>query len=71
MSDTPGAPNYIAPERFYTLQGFKTAAGIGDTLIRRARRGGVQIPAKRIGRRKFIRGDDGIRYLEQVARLQP
>jgi hypothetical protein len=64
-----GRPSYIAPERLYTLQGFKDASGISGTRIREARLKGVEPLYLEVGRRKFIRGQDAIEYIERLAVL--
>jgi hypothetical protein len=62
-------PSYIDPERLYTLSGFHQISGISRTRVREARRRGVDFPAVTVGRRKFVRGEAAIRYIERLASL--
>jgi len=66
---TTKAPSYLAPERLYSIKGFIAAAGVSSTRMREARHAGVVLPTLEVGRRKFVRGSDGITYLEQLAAL--
>jgi hypothetical protein len=61
--------SYIAPERLYTLAGFKEASGISQTRMREARMRGVEPVVLRVGKRCFIRGLDAITYIESLASL--
>ena len=61
--------NFIDPHRLYTLHGFQQDAGISPTRIREARRNGVVLPKLKVGRRVFVRGVDGIEYIERLATL--
>lgn len=61
-------PTYIAPDRLYSLKGFYTASGITPTRISEARRCGIDLPCLEVGKRKFVRGSDGIAYIERLAR---
>ena len=63
------APDGIESTKLYTMKGFQAAAGVGHSLIRRARDAGIPLPAIRVGRRKFIKGDAAIQYLEAISRL--
>jgi hypothetical protein len=69
VTATTRAPSFIAPERLYSLRGFQVAAGVSATRIREARKAGIVLPTLEVGRRKFVRGTDGIAYLEQLAAL--
>jgi hypothetical protein len=60
-------PSFLAPERLYSLRGFQAAAGVSSTRMREARQAGIELPALEVGRRKFVRGADGIAYLEKLA----
>ncbi len=66
---TTRAPSFLAPERLYTLSGFQVAAGVSATRIREARRLGVELPTIVVGKRKFVRGRDGIFFIERLATL--
>ena len=62
-------PAGLQPGYLYTLRGFKDAAGVGNSLIRRARIAGIALPTLTVGRRKFIEGKDAIQFLKSVAKL--
>ena len=62
-------PRGIRPDVLYTLSGFKSAAGIGHSLIRRARGAGIKLPTMTVGRRKFIEGAAAIKYLKSISQL--
>jgi hypothetical protein len=62
-------PSFIDPERLYTLRGFQECSGIAATRIREARLQGVPLPTIKVGKRVFVRGADGIAYIERLATL--
>lgn len=62
-------PSYIDPTRLYSLRGYWNASGISPTRIREARRLGIELPTLLVGRRKFVRGADGIAFIERLATL--
>jgi hypothetical protein len=64
-------PTYIAPERLYTLRGFREASGISPTRMRDARLRGIEVPMLTVGKRKFVRGHDAIAYIERLAAEPP
>lgn len=64
------SPSFIAPERLYSIKGFQAHAGISSTRMRMARQRGVDLPKLEVGRRRFVRGSDGIAYLEALAKLE-
>lgn len=57
----------ILPGALYPLTAFCSASGISSTRIRAARRGGLDLPVRQVGRRKFVRGSDGIKFIERLA----
>lgn len=59
--------SYIAPERLYSLRGFQQASGVTATRIHHAKRAGIDLPTLAVGRRKFVRGSDGIEFIEKLA----
>ena len=61
---------FIDPGRLYTRKAFLAAAGLGDTTIRQARRAGVELVTLTVGRQPYIRGRDGIDFIEKLASLQ-
>jgi hypothetical protein len=62
--------SFIVPEWLYTLKGFQAASGVSATRMREARRAGIFLPMLEVGRRKFIRGIDGIAYIERLSQLR-
>jgi hypothetical protein len=67
MSTKREPTSFIAPERLYTLRGFQAASGITSTRMYAARRLGIVCPMLEVGRRKFMRGADAIRFIERLA----
>ncbi len=65
----PRRRDAVAPERMYPLAAFQELTGIGPTRMREARIAGVFLTTIDVGRRKFVRGEDGIAYIEQLAEL--
>ena len=61
--------SFIDPHRLYTLKGFQQDAGISPSRIREARQNGVDLPRLKVGRRMFVKGTDGISYIERLAQL--
>jgi hypothetical protein len=59
--------SYIAPERLYSLKGFQQASGVTATRIHHAKQAGIDLPTLAVGRRKFVRGEDAIAYIEALA----
>lgn len=60
---------FIDPHRLYALRGFQQAGGISETRRRLAKQHGVTLPILKVGRRAFVRGSDGIAYIEKLAEL--
>ena len=69
MSITTKRPREIAPERLYPLRAFHEASGIAPTRIREARLQGLVLQTVNVGKRKFVRGSDGISFIERLAQL--
>jgi hypothetical protein len=42
-------PTFIAPERLYTLRGFREASGISQIRMREARLRGIELPMLTVG----------------------
>jgi len=59
----------IHPGSLYPYAAFIRCSGITKSRIREARLQGVDIPTIEVGRRLFIRGSDGIAYIQQLATL--
>jgi hypothetical protein len=64
-------PTFIAPERLYTLRGFREASGFSQTRMREARLRGIELPTLSVGRRKFVRGTEAIAFIERLAAENP
>ena len=58
---------YVDPSRLYTRRAFLRAAGLGDSTARKARRIGLALPVIRLGRQEYVRGAEGIGWIEAVA----
>ncbi len=67
MATATHTPTFISPENLYSLRGFVAASGISETRIREARRAGIELPTINAGRRKFVRGQDAIAFVERLA----
>lgn len=61
--------SYLDPACLYTYSGFITCSGISKSRIREARLRGVKLPAMKVGKRLYIRGRDGIEFVEKLAEL--
>lgn len=59
----------IVPFGLYTLPAFYQLTGISETRRRLARRGGVELDLIEVGRRKLVKGDAAISYVEALAEL--
>ena len=66
----PKQASFIAPERLYSLRGFYGDSGVSDTRRREAARQGVVLPTLEVGRLKYVRGHDGIAYIEKLAAME-
>lgn len=60
----------ISPADLYPLRSFLETAGIGRSTLRRARERGVELTMLRVGRCKYVRGADGIAFLEAAATVE-
>ncbi len=67
---TVSSPTYIAPERLYAIRAFIAHSGISATRRREARQRGVVLPTISVGKRVFVRGADGIAYIEKLAAME-
>ena len=63
----PRPAGAVDPTLFYTFPEFMRVAGIGYTTIRKAKAKGVDLPLQKVGRRKYLRGSDGVEFLEKLA----
>ena len=66
----PRQSSYIAPERLYSLRGFYVESGISETRRREAARQGVELPTLEVGKRKYVRGWEGIAFIEKLAEME-
>lgn len=62
-------PTYLDADRLYSRQGFITASGISPTRLREARLQGLEPAWLEVGRRLYLRGNDAINFVEQLAEL--
>jgi hypothetical protein len=70
MATTTRPPSsYIAPERLYSLVGFMQCSGVAKSRIREARLRGLVLTVIKTGKRHFVRGADGIEFIEKLAEL--
>ena len=69
INATTGAPTCIDPENLYSLAEFIRCSGLSYSRIRRAAKGGLEIPTIAVGRRKFVEGSSGIAYIRQLAAM--
>ncbi len=69
MTPSSKSTREIAPERFYPLRAFQEASGIAPTRMREARLQGVHLETVDVGKRKFVRGSDGIEYILRLSTL--
>jgi hypothetical protein len=60
-------PTFIDPERLYSLRGFVESSGVSLTRIREASRSMIELRVLRAGKRVFVRGCDGIEFIERLA----
>jgi hypothetical protein len=60
-------PTFIDPHRLYAIRSFWSASGISPTRIRVAKRRGIELKTVDVGKRKFVRGADGIAFIEALA----
>lgn len=61
--------SFIAPDYLYTYEGFVRCSGISKARIYEARRAGCVLPRLKVGKRLFVRGYDGIAFIERLAEL--
>ena len=60
-------PTFLDPERLYSLRGFVESSGVSLTRIREASRSKIELRVIRAGKRVFVRGRDGIEFIERLA----
>ena len=58
---------FIDPHRLYTRRGFLAASGLGDNTVRTGRRKGIELLTLTVGRQRYVRGSDGIAWIERLA----
>ena len=64
---TTASPSFIDSSRLYSLSRFIRDSGISYTRIQNAAREGIELPMVACGKRKFVRGVDGIDFMERLA----
>jgi hypothetical protein len=64
---TTERPAPIYPEALYPRRAFMGAAGISEQRLYQAKQRGITLPTLNVGRRVFVRGADGIRFIERLA----
>ncbi len=57
----------IDPKKVYLIGSFYAVAGIGLTTVRNAKHNGIELCCLQAGRRKWVKGSDGIAFLESLA----
>lgn len=61
------SPDSLNPAHLYSLHGFYRVTGLNSHHIRAAKKLGLALPAKKIGKRKFIEGHAGADFLIEFA----
>ena len=64
---TTASPSCIDADRLYSLARFIRDSGLSYTRIQLAKRDGIELNMVACGRRKFVRGRDGIDFIERLA----
>jgi len=64
---TAAETSFLDPACLYTYSGFIKCSGISKSRIREARLRGIKLPAMKVGKRLYIRGRDGIAFIERLA----
>lgn len=59
----------LDPRCLYPLAAFIRTSGIAKSRIRDARLMGSPLPTLKVGKRVFVRGADGIAFVEKLAEL--
>jgi hypothetical protein len=60
-------PSFIDPDRVYSLSRFIRDSGLSQTRIQFAKHDGIDLKMVECGRRKFVRGADGIDFILRLA----
>jgi hypothetical protein len=60
----------IDPAKLYPYAAFIRVSGCSKTRICMARRDGILLPIRKVGRRGYVLGRDGIDFLLQLAAAQ-
>lgn len=61
---------YVDRRRMYMRSAFFSDLGLGRTVLRQARRAGIELPTLRVGKMLLVDGADGIEFLRRVAEHQ-
>ena len=70
ISATTKTPSFIDPTRLYSLRKFVIDSGISLTRIRQAKHQGIELLKVHAGKRVFVRGIDGVRFIEKLDQLE-
>lgn len=71
MAGTTREPSYIDPRNLYTRPGAVAVSGVSSTRIREAgRKYGLKLPWINCGRRKFVRGESLIQFIETLSEIE-
>jgi hypothetical protein len=57
----------IRPDVLYPLQAFIRASGVSKTKMREARLMGLPLPVLELGKRLYVRGAEGIAWIEALS----
>ena len=57
----------IRPDTLYPLAAFTRASGVSKTKMREARLMGLPLPVLECGKRLYVRGAEGIAWIERLA----
>lgn len=68
MVATASQTSYLDPERLYSLSGFISETGISQSRLYEARKFDIEPEKLNVGRRVFIRGRDGIAFIEKLSK---
>lgn len=61
--------DFLSPEHLYPYDTWIRRSGIAKSRIREARQNGVSLPTLKVGKRLYVRGSDGIEFIEKLAAL--
>lgn len=59
--------SHVDPTCLYTYSGFIRCSGVSKSRIQDARRRGIELATLSVGKRLYVRGADGIAFIERLA----